>query len=96
MCYLNFIKATGKQGDSSIQCKSQCEEAETIRVLQPLQSVQLEKETDSTSEMKKKGLDPAPTEVKQQVIQLPQGAFDQAATMPYVNRAKHIRGGQKT
>lgn len=63
MCYLNFIKATGKQGDSSIQCKSQCEEAETIRVLQPLQSVQLEKETDSTSEMKKKGLDPAPTEV---------------------------------
>jgi len=29
VCYFNFIKENGKQGDSSIQCKSQWEEAET-------------------------------------------------------------------
>lgn len=57
-------------------------------MLQPLESVQREKETGERLKLRIKGLDPAPTEVNSKVIQLPQSAFQQAATMPSRNKAK--------
>lgn len=84
-----LINETGKQGDSSIQCQSQCEEAETNNQgASAIRKCSAGEGNRREAETQKKGLDPAPTEVNSKVIQLPQSAFQQAATMPSRNKAK--------